>query len=114
MTVPSTIAAARSGPAPASDQALDHALDHALDQADGGRNAAAVRISGVRKVFHGRRRRSARTALDGVDITIEPGRFACLLGPSGCGKSTLLNILAGFDTADAGEVTVDGAAVRGP
>src|SRR5262249_34912506 len=31
-----------------------------------------------------------------------------LLGPSGCGKTTALRILAGFETADGGTVTVDG------
>jgi putative ABC transport system ATP-binding protein len=31
-----------------------------------------------------------------------------LLGPSGSGKSTLLNILGGIDSADAGEITING------
>jgi NitT/TauT family transport system ATP-binding protein len=76
---------------------------------------AAVEITGVRKQFAGRSRRSAgRVALDGFDLTVREGEFLCLLGPSGCGKSTLLNLLAGFSEADAGEVLVDGAPVRGP
>ncbi|MGH3380776.1 MAG: ATP-binding cassette domain-containing protein [Actinoallomurus sp.] len=41
-------------------------------------------------------------------------QLVCLVGPSGCGKSTLLSILAGFTTADIGEVLVDGRPVDGP
>lgn len=46
-------------------------------------------------------------ALEGFTIHIDSGELICLLGPSGCGKTTALRILAGFERADSGTVTVD-------
>jgi ribose transport system ATP-binding protein len=48
------------------------------------------------------------TALDGVDLEIQPGQVHCLLGANGAGKSTLLKILAGAHHLDAGELLVRG------
>lgn len=46
--------------------------------------------------------------LKGIDLQLEKGTFCVLLGPSGSGKSTLLNILGGIDSADSGEIIIDG------
>ena len=46
--------------------------------------------------------------LRGIDLSLERGEFCVLLGPSGSGKSTLLNIIGGIDSADSGEIVIDG------
>jgi len=43
------------------------------------------------------------TALNNVNIHIEPGEFVSIMGPSGCGKSTLLNILGLLDNPSDGK-----------
>lgn len=53
-------------------------------------------------------------ALQPVSTTIPESQFVVFFGPSGCGKSTLLNIIAGFEDATAGEVTLDGQTIDGP
>jgi len=49
-----------------------------------------------------------------IDLAVEPGEFIALVGPSGCGKTTLLRIVAGLEPASAGDVLLDGRAVREP
>ena len=48
------------------------------------------------------------TALDHMSFEVEKGEFCVIVGPSGAGKTTLLNILGGMDTADEGQVVLDG------
>jgi len=47
-------------------------------------------------------------ALDGASLDAGPAEVVALLGPSGCGKTTTLRIVAGFETADSGSVTLAG------
>ena len=49
---------------------------------------------------------------DNLNLDIPAGELVALLGPSGCGKTTLLNIVAGFLTADAGDVSIEGVRVN--
>jgi putative ABC transport system ATP-binding protein len=53
------------------------------------------------------------TALQGVDLTLEPGAFVVVLGSNGSGKSTLLNAIAGSLQTEAGTIRVDGTNVTG-
>ena len=46
-------------------------------------------------------------ALDGVNFTLDEGKFVVILGPSGAGKSTLLNMLGGLDSPTSGTITVN-------
>jgi ABC-type sugar transport system ATPase subunit len=64
-----------------------------------------VSLQGIRKTF------GNFTALNGIDLDIEPVEFFALLGPSGSGKTTTLRMIAGLDTPDEGVVVVDGVDV---
>ena len=48
-----------------------------------------------------------------IDLSVAKGQFCVLLGPSGSGKSTLLNIVGGIDSADSGEIIVNGDSLAG-
>lgn len=59
-----------------------------------------VSLRGIQKSF------GATPVLRDVTLEVFEGEFVAILGSSGCGKSTLLRILAGLETADAGEVLI--------
>ncbi|MDX2202816.1 MAG: ABC transporter ATP-binding protein [Hyphomicrobiaceae bacterium] len=69
-------------------------------------SAPAVSLAAVSKSF------GAVTALQATSLDIGQGELMTLLGPSGCGKTTLLNIVAGFLSADSGDVAIDGRRVN--
>ena len=71
-----------------------------------------VRIAGVTKRFD--TAGGVINALDDANLAIDEGAFVCLLGASGCGKSTLLRLVAGFEAANAGRITVAGKPVTAP
>ena len=65
---------------------------------------SVVSISGLTKTFP----KGNVTALQGIDLAIEPGEFISLIGPSGCGKSTLLRVIGDLTPPSAGTVEVNG------
>lgn len=56
------------------------------------------------RIQHLTKRFGAVTALDRLDLSINPGELFFLLGPSGCGKTTLLRSLAGFYLPEEGQI----------
>ena len=62
--------------------------------------SAGITLKNLVKVFGDVR------AVDGIDLTIEPGELFFLLGPSGCGKTTLLRCIAGFNEPNSGQVFI--------
>jgi branched-chain amino acid transport system ATP-binding protein len=51
--------------------------------------------------------------LDGVSLTVEPGRITCLLGSNGSGKTTLIRSILGLTPPRAGRIAFDGADITG-
>ncbi|MEM7288973.1 MAG: ABC transporter ATP-binding protein [Pseudomonadota bacterium] len=65
-----------------------------------------VKLSSVTKSFSNGDNR--QTVLNGVSFELDKGETLALTGESGSGKSTLLHIMAGLETADTGQVIIDG------
>jgi putrescine transport system ATP-binding protein len=66
-----------------------------------------IRFDGVSKRF------GSFTAIDDIDLNIYRKEFFALLGPSGCGKTTLMRMLAGFEAATEGAITIGGQDMAG-
>jgi ABC-type multidrug transport system ATPase subunit len=67
-----------------------------------------LRCAGLTKRYRG------VTALDGLDLTVEPGQVFGFLGPNGAGKTTTLRILLGLVAPTAGQAWVNGRRVPDP
>lgn len=65
-------------------------------------NKTIIEINNVSKFF------GEKTALDHINLSIRKGEFVTILGPSGCGKTTLLRLIAGFQTASEGTISIAG------
>jgi NitT/TauT family transport system ATP-binding protein len=73
---------------------------------------ARLVLVGVEKTFQ--TRQGTVQALHDINLTLDDGEFVSVVGASGCGKSTLLRIVAGLETASAGQSTLDNEPLRGP
>lgn len=51
-------------------------------------------------------------ASNDINLEIEKGKLIALLGPSGSGKTTILRMIAGLETADSGDIVIDGKVVN--
>jgi iron(III) transport system ATP-binding protein len=67
-----------------------------------------LHVEGLRKSF------AANPVLRGVGLDVPAGAIVALLGSSGCGKTTLLRLVAGFEAADAGRITLGGRVLDEP
>jgi ATP-binding cassette subfamily B protein len=66
-----------------------------------------IRFDGVRFAYS-----PDRTALNGVDLHIEPGQVAAFVGPSGAGKTTITQLVPRFYDPQGGTISIDGIDVR--
>ncbi len=67
-----------------------------------------IRLEAVSKAFGG------VAALQSIDLAIPDGSRTAVVGASGSGKTTLLRLLSGFETPDAGRISIGGKVVAGP
>ncbi|MEY8330975.1 ABC transporter ATP-binding protein [Lachnospiraceae bacterium 48-33] len=51
-------------------------------------------------------------ALDGVNFSVEQGKFIAIVGTSGSGKSTLLNMIGGLDSPTSGSIKINGKEIQ--
>src|SRR4051794_33674670 len=68
--------------------------------------APAVALRGLTKRF------GAVTAVDGLDLIIEPGEIVAFLGPNGAGKTSTIDMVLGLSRPNAGTAEVFGMAPR--
>jgi len=78
------------------------------DPVDPGRISGRIELVGVRFRYA----TAADEALQGVDLTVEPGETVAFVGETGAGKSTVLKLVARFYDVTDGALLVDGVDVR--
>jgi len=79
---------------------------------EAGKKMGVIEFKNVEKVF-GPRATGFR-ALEDINLEIRDKEFVAIVGPSGCGKTTCLRMVAGFEPATDGVVSVDGTPIKRP
>ena len=82
---------------------MEKATDYVMNEK---KKTAIVEFKDVTRIY--KSGDHEQRALDGVNITLDEGKFVVILGPSGAGKSTLLNMLGGLDSPTSGTIIVNG------
>jgi len=67
---------------------------------------SAIKIKNVSKRF------GRVTAVDGVNLSIEPGEFLTIFGPNGAGKTTLIGLMSGLVRVTSGEISIGGLDIK--
>ena len=75
-------------------------------------NKDILRLQGIDKAYN-RGLDGEVTVLKGLNLAIAPAQVVALIAPSGAGKSTLLHIAGLLDTADSGQLEIDGVNMCG-
>lgn len=78
-----------------------------LENSRGATGGSSLSIRGLSKSI------GDELILDGIDLDVAGNEYVSVIGRSGSGKSALLRVIAGFETADAGKVVIDGTDVTG-
>jgi len=71
-------------------------------------------VRGALVVTNVTKRFGSHLAVESVSLQVAIGDAVVILGPSGCGKTTLLRLIAGLETPDSGEISLNGTKVAGP
>jgi ABC-2 type transport system ATP-binding protein len=74
--------------------------------------SAVVALKNLRKSFRGHLGIGSTVAVDGLDLTVQPGEIFGLLGPNGAGKTTTLKLMLGLLEPDSGEALLFGRPPR--
>jgi iron(III) transport system ATP-binding protein len=69
--------------------------------------ASLLRVEGLSHAY------GTHRVVSDLSFALPRGAIGCLLGPSGCGKTTVLRCIAGFETAQAGRIVLNGKLVSG-